>query len=125
MTDREKLIELIRCADYHPCKGAVKTIGSMFATEFIEDIASNLIANGVTVQKWIPVTERLPESYVSVLVLRQRFDDGGRLQKIEHIIPVYGGEFAWFMDMASWKSKVTHWMPLPKWPEEQRKENEE
>ena len=48
---REKLVELIRCANYHPCRGAVKTIGSMFTTEFIEDIVSQLIANGVTVQE--------------------------------------------------------------------------
>ena len=30
--------------------------------------ADHLLANGVTVQKWIPVTERLPESGVHVLV---------------------------------------------------------
>ena len=51
MDVREKLVELIRCADYHPCRGAARTIGSMFTTEFIKDIASHLIANGVTVQE--------------------------------------------------------------------------
>ena len=51
MDVREKLVELIRCADYHPCGGSVRKIGSMFTTEFIEDIASQLIANGVTVQE--------------------------------------------------------------------------
>ena len=30
-------------------------------TEHIEDVADYLVANGVTVQEWIPVTERLPE----------------------------------------------------------------
>ena len=34
-----------------------------------EIIADHLIANGVTVQKWIPVTERLPESENPVLVV--------------------------------------------------------
>ena len=48
---KEKLVELIRCADYHPCKGAVRTIGSKFSREFIEDIADHLIAHGVTVQE--------------------------------------------------------------------------
>lgn len=57
MDVREKLVELIRCAEYHPCIGAVRTIGSMFTTEFIKDIASHLIAHGVTVQEWIPVSE--------------------------------------------------------------------
>ena len=51
MDVREKMAELIRCADYHPCRGAVRKIGSMFTTEFIEDIASQLIDNGVTVQE--------------------------------------------------------------------------
>ena len=43
--------------------------------EFIEKdidfqkIASNLIANGVTIQKWIPVTERLPDADETVLVI--------------------------------------------------------
>lgn len=32
-----------------------------FDDETVEDIASYLIDNGVTVQEWIPVTERLPE----------------------------------------------------------------
>lgn len=60
MDVREKLVELIRCAEYHPCIGAVRTIGSMFTTEFIKDIASHLIAHGVTVQEcghWISLTE--------------------------------------------------------------------
>ena len=51
MDVREKLVELIRCAEYHPCIGAVRTIGSMFTAEFIKDIASHLIAHGVTVQE--------------------------------------------------------------------------
>ena len=33
-----------------------------------EVIADHLIANGVTIQKWIPVSERLPESQKIVLV---------------------------------------------------------
>lgn len=46
---REKLIALIQSA----------TDGC--ATYWAGLIADNLIANGVTVQNWIPVTERLPE----------------------------------------------------------------
>ena len=109
MTDREKLIELLN---------------EMVYNEWFnnEEIADELIANGVTFvtnTRWIPVTERLPKPYVSVLVLRQKFDGGGCFQKIEHILPVYGGGFVWFMDMSSWKSKVTHWMPLPEPPKEE------
>lgn len=45
---REKLIELLDII----MQPGEKTLG---------DIADHLIANGVTVQKWIPVTERLPQ----------------------------------------------------------------
>lgn len=47
MVDREKLIELLREVQY---------LGGLE-----ERIADHLIANGVTVQRWIPVTERRPE----------------------------------------------------------------
>ena len=46
---REKLIELFRAIAHENCFGS------------IEKIADHLIANGVTIQQWIPVKERLPE----------------------------------------------------------------
>ena len=111
MDVREKLVELIRCADYHPCGGSVRKIGSMFTTEFIEDIASQLIDNGVTVQEWVPVTERLPESGEWVLCACRA-----------NIIEV----LKYDSTMDDWDSTmpercymngfVTHWMPLPQLP---------
>ena len=56
MSDRDKLIELIK-----------ESVGGC-ATYWASLIADHLIANGVTVQQWIPVSERLPESGVHVLV---------------------------------------------------------
>lgn len=61
---REKLVELIRSA-HKKCK-AHKTChecevygnGSDCVYMFIAD---HLLANGVTIQEWIPVTERLPK----------------------------------------------------------------
>ena len=47
MDVREKLVELLRDVQY---------LGGLE-----EKIADHLIINGVTVQEWIPVTERLPE----------------------------------------------------------------
>ena len=50
MADREKLIELIR---------------QFYMNNFIHSyqrLADHLIANGVTIQRWIPVTERLPDT---------------------------------------------------------------
>lgn len=57
MDVREKLVELIGSTGY----GNGSLVGNNFQKGFIEKIATHLIANGVTVQKWIPVTERLPE----------------------------------------------------------------
>ena len=60
---REKLIELQRscCTSEKECRG-----------DCMECMADHLIANGVTVQKWIHVTERLPEPETEVLVLAER-----------------------------------------------------
>ena len=38
----------------------------------IEKLADHLIYNGVTVQEWIPVTERLPENETDVLIAYTR-----------------------------------------------------
>ena len=52
MDVREKLVELLY-QEYQ------------YAT--YEDMADGMISHGVTVQEWIPVTEMLPEPFVSVL----------------------------------------------------------
>ena len=53
MDVREKLVELICCT---PCVGYSSRTA-------VEHIADWLIANGVTVQEWVSVTERLPTIY--------------------------------------------------------------
>ena len=65
---KTKLTEIISNTKY----GNGSKIGDNFQKGFIEKIADNLIANGVTVQKWIPVTERLPKNEVDVLILAER-----------------------------------------------------
>ena len=66
--------------------------------------ADHLIANGVTVQQWIPVTERLPEYGQLVIVY-----SGGVLSP-----QVYAQHF-WRADFNDWVH-ITHWMPLPEPP---------
>ena len=66
---REKLIELISSVKVQTLSFLPpRPISEDYTPYFIETIADNLIANGVTVQKWIPVTERLPETEKRVLV---------------------------------------------------------
>ena len=95
---REKLIELIQSA-VDGC-----------ATYWAGLIADHLIANGVTVQKWISVSERLPEDiYERVLV------------KVDFCNILVGNPKIDTdrYDLGMWVrygSHVTHWMPLPQPP---------
>ena len=81
--------------------------------EFIEKnidfqkIASDLIAHGVTVQEWIPVTERLPENIANrVLVVCERSNG----------VFYAHYEKPFWINLETDKpfiSTVTHWMPIP------------
>ena len=67
-----------------------------------------LIAHGVTVQEWIPVTERLPNHWEDVLV---------RLQCGDCVVAVRSG-LIW---RVRWNNTLldrepTQWMPLPEPP---------
>ena len=73
------------------------------------DLAAHLIANGVTIQKWIPVTERLPESQQKVIVCRKN----GKVEQ-----GVYLGVNGWWKVYGTNTKAVTHWMPLPEPPKE-------
>ena len=115
MDVREKLVELLNASPdirmpYTPT----------------EIVADRIIAHGVTVQKWISVTERLPEE------CPHPYDDMTKAVLI--YTPVdgythigwyagkdYRGRDVWktLSAMRSWQTctkKVTHWMPLPQPP---------
>ena len=99
---REKLIELIDEYEY---------------PSSVTGMADHLIANGVTVQQWIPVSERLPEN------------DSHKLyaERITYNVVVYGnvsaavygskvGEnvYDWWVDRRGYVVEgVTHWQPAP------------
>ena len=58
---REKLVELLGNI-YFPMMDGSNTVGEYtIPHKFKEKIADHLIANGVTVQEWISVKERLPQ----------------------------------------------------------------
>ena len=75
--------------------------------EFWERAADHLIANGVTVQRWIPVTERLPTAEDAVdnhvYAFLKDTKSGG-----EWPYEVVRNHPDWF----------THWVPLPEPPGE-------
>lgn len=93
MTDREKLVELIRGT---PDVKVWPDAGGK--------IADHLIANGVTVQKWIPVTEQLPERDSVVLVFYEAMRGTSAAIQVTKGWNVYGS--------------AIHWMPLPCPPKE-------
>ena len=119
MDVREKLVELLQNA-----KAAMKSENlscdiarNMFVVDF-------MMANGVTVQEWISVDDRLPDEtgrYLAVkkriapdelggnrtdiVILRFFVDDGFRMPT--HIPDWINGEI---------NEEVTHWMPIPELP---------
>ena len=125
MDVREKLVELIFDS---LCRHVDKSC------KLAENIADDLIANGVTVQEWISVKDRLPEMgehYQSedVLVcIDYRPDDPDTTKdsyvSIDHVDFNCFGQ-GWFScerddprDGEPSPYFVTHWMPLPNLPED-------
>ena len=112
---REKLIELLVEAEEwadHKCDELECETCPVNKTKpncVQQLMIDRLIANGVTVNEWISVKDRLPEQYKTVIGW-----DGHFMGEVEH----HGNDFVWmdddgFNDFAD----VTHWMPLPEPPE--------
>ena len=108
MDVREKLVELLQNA-----KAAMKSENlscdiarNMFVVDF-------MMANGVTVQEWISVKDRLPENIANrVLVVCERSNG----------VFYAHYEKPFWINLETDKpfiSTVTHWMPLPEPPKEE------
>ena len=104
MDVREKLVEILKQA---PFEG--KVLDEWWWEEKIKRIADHLISNGVTVQEWISVKDRLPESGKEGVLIGLRWGEV---------------DIGWCED-GRWDSEfvneyedgeVTHWMPLPQPP---------
>ena len=101
MDVREKLIEILK-----------KPIFPHELVDPIEAVADYLLDSGVTVQEWIPVDDRLPEPFVSVLVQMPG----------EEPFPTVREGF--ISNDGIWQSamfrrepgEVTHWQPMPQPP---------
>ena len=80
-----------------------------------DEIASYLIAHGVTVQEWISVDDRLPEysndGFADAVLVTDGF--------VQHMAYFVGGEWR-FAESGEIKEpmwyRITHWMPLPQPP---------
>ena len=117
---REKLIELLEQSLIDGTGREMRFVGG----------DSPVIANGVTVQNWIPVSESVPESDGNYLVAKKIFNnsimqdvlrfakDGRKVDKYD-----FHREWknVWYYYDSEWGhitvDSVTHWMPLPEPPE--------
>ena len=106
MDVREKLVELLERA--FEC-----FIDDPYCIPDEKEFADHLIANGVTVQEWISVKDRLPEVGQCVLVWCE-----SRMFKKHITISTYMRTYS--AERETYFSRrvrnVTHWMPLPQPP---------
>ena len=118
MDVREKLVEL---QSIITCPNAICNFCEHFKNKGAcekhkkEVVADNMIANGVTVQEWISVKDRLPEAYNLVLAVCK----SGKIFVGEYVD--LGWRTLWRIKTARDSTKeitqiVTHWMPLPEPP---------
>lgn len=122
MDVRKKLVELL---------DDMQRSGTGYFGSAIENkkIADYLIRHGVTVQEWIPVTERLPDEHESLfarykdtdkwrnamlttisdrVIVCAEYENGERLVKTANTV-----DGVWKVKDIFHPCKVTHWMPMP------------
>ena len=133
MDVREKLVELLSEKCMETCKQRKGYVCSVEECKRSKEkccgfYADHLIVNGVTVQEWISVKDRLPEKDGSYLVVSNYF---GNHQSINVRSFAKAGETVSEYDLAGEKNiwyrydseygyvstdYVTHWMPIPQPP---------
>lgn len=115
MDVREKLIEILKQA---PFEG--KVLDEWWWEEKIKRIADHLISNGVTVQEWISVEDKLPPYNHNVLVYRPNM-------AMEILVDNYSGYYgedddewhegwALYGEDAYGNPVITHWAYFPQPP---------
>ena len=111
MDVREKLVELL--TEFYGCDPMYYDVDALA-------IADHLVSNGVTVQEWISVKDKLPPYNHDVLVYRPNM-------AMKIVVDSYDGYYG--EDDAEWHEGwakygkdihnnplITHWMPLPQPP---------
>ena len=117
---REKLVEL---QSIITCPNAICNFCEHFKNKSAcekrkkEVIADNMIANGVTIQRWIPVEERLPDHFGVFVVA---ISEPGKMRVGKDCADFDPFAKTWLPSMCWARGyKVTHWMPLPEPPKEE------
>ena len=127
MNDKEKLISLLILTDPNPytCESESGSCELTTCTECrARSTADLLIENGVTVQEWISVDDRLPDKTGKYLAVKKRIapdDFGGNRTDIVIIRFFVDDGFRMPIHIPDWINKkineeVTHWMPIPEIP---------
>lgn len=114
MTDIDKLIKSCQtCLHNNVCKFTDEELCKGTKVKYLITDCKDYFANGVTVNEWISVEDRLPEPMEWVLCFCStnvvhilRLDDYGHYWTAQSLCKHYKKEY------------VTHWMPLPQPPKE-------
>ena len=101
MDVREKLVELLE-------RAFESFIDDPYCIPDEREFADHLIANGVTVQEWISVNEKLPKPGEDVLVVV--FDGYDTYTDTDCLMR----DGKWCYETEN--HKVTHWQPMPQPP---------
>ena len=125
MDVREKLVELL--TEFYGCDPMYYGVDALA-------VAQHLIANGVTVQEWVSVKDRLPDEHESLfarykgtdkwrnamfttisdrVIVCEEYENGNRIVKTANTV-----DGVWKVKGVFYSCRVTHWMPFPKPPEE-------
>ena len=123
MTGKE-IVQALRCCKFGvPCEKC-PVVGNKDCFEEVNTAAAELIerltAENTVLrekQRWIPVTERLPERDVQVLGW---YKDNPFSQYRPEVVAWNGNGWV-FVYAHRYVTNVTHWMPLPEAPEEGEK----
>ena len=111
MDVREKLLDLLLKEDYLCKPSECKYCLSNGSCNYYR-AADRLIANGVTVQEWVDVKDRLPEESGMYIVTA----NDGHAQRVS-FVQWQKKNRMWNLTGARSYWRVTHWMPMPQPPE--------
>lgn len=122
---KSKLSYRLECSQNIPARSYYEKQDEMLtrAIAALREKEVRVLANGVTVQQWIPVTERLPAMDGEYLCY---FEDGGccavYFDETEQAFGEWINEFSpatlgWCGEHFEDYQGITHWMPLHKPPE--------